>query len=123
MTANGEVNSKFGVYRGLCCRAEIVINAGSTFPDCPNHPKLTTMWKPVLDETITSLVERTHNPIRPPKGTLRTAVCSMWPLDGSNWRNGTKTIYIAAKFARAFSMFSSTSRSVHRLKTNENQPR
>ena len=56
MPANGEVNSEFGVYRSLCCRAEIVINAGSTFPDCPNHPRLTTIWKPVLDEKITRVM-------------------------------------------------------------------
>jgi hypothetical protein len=49
---NGETNPKFGVYRSLCCGAEIVINAGLTFPDCPNHPKLTTIWKPVADEKI-----------------------------------------------------------------------
>jgi hypothetical protein len=47
---NGEISTKFGVYRSLCCGAEIVINTGSTFPDCPNHLKLTTKWKPVVNE-------------------------------------------------------------------------
>ena len=56
MSQNGEVNSKFGMYQSVCCGAEIVLNAGSTFPDCPNHPKLTTIWKPVLDEKITRLI-------------------------------------------------------------------
>ena len=55
MPQNGEVNSKFGLFKSVCCGAEIVINAGSTFPDCPNHPKLTTIWKPVPDEKITRL--------------------------------------------------------------------
>lgn len=45
MPQNGEVNEKSGVYKSLCCGAEIVINLGSTFPDCPNHRKLTTTWK------------------------------------------------------------------------------
>jgi len=49
---NGEGNPKFGVYKSLCCGAEIVINAGAIFPDCPNHPKLTTIWKPLLDDKI-----------------------------------------------------------------------
>jgi hypothetical protein len=49
---NGEKNTKFGVYRTLCCGFEIVITEGSNFPDCPKHPKLTTNWKPVVDEVI-----------------------------------------------------------------------
>jgi len=56
MSHNGEVNSKFGMYQSVCCGAEIVLNAGSTFPDCPNHPKLITIWRPVLDEKITRLI-------------------------------------------------------------------
>jgi len=51
---NGEANQKSGLHKSACCGAEIVINAGSTFPDCPNHPEL-TFWKPVLDENITQL--------------------------------------------------------------------
>ncbi len=49
---NGEKNRKFGVYRSLCCGFEIVITEGSRFPDCANHPKLTTQWKAVHDEAI-----------------------------------------------------------------------
>jgi hypothetical protein len=49
MGTNGEVNTKFGLYRTLCCRQEIVITVGATFPDCPRHPKLTTEWKPVIE--------------------------------------------------------------------------
>src|SRR5205807_1517836 len=29
---------------------EIVINPGAAFPDCPNHRKLTTIWKLVTKE-------------------------------------------------------------------------
>jgi hypothetical protein len=47
---NGEQNTTFGVYRNVCCGAEVVINVGSTFPDCPNHRKLTTTWTFVPDE-------------------------------------------------------------------------
>jgi hypothetical protein len=54
----GEANKKFGVYRTLCCGAEIVINQGATFPDCPNHPKLTTTWKPVVDDKIIQLTNK-----------------------------------------------------------------
>ena len=46
---NGEVNTRFGVYKNLCCGAEIVINIGSTFPDCAKHPMLTTKWSPIVD--------------------------------------------------------------------------
>lgn len=49
MLRNGDVNRKLGVYRSVCCDAEIVLDEGSVFPDCPNHPKLTTEWKPLVD--------------------------------------------------------------------------
>ena len=49
---NGETNTRLGVYRSLCCGAEIVLLAGVEFPDCPNHLKLTTTWKGVRDEHI-----------------------------------------------------------------------
>jgi len=49
MPSNGEVSKKFGVYRTLCCDAEIVIGVGVIFPDCPNHKNLTTEWKEIRD--------------------------------------------------------------------------
>jgi hypothetical protein len=52
MPANGEINTKFGVYRTLCCGEEIVIKEGLFFPDCPNHPRLSTVWKPVPDGSV-----------------------------------------------------------------------
>ena len=45
MPGNGEINSEFGVYKTLCCDVEIVITQGATFPDCPNHANLSTVWK------------------------------------------------------------------------------
>jgi hypothetical protein len=48
---NGEANEKPGVYKSLCCGAEIVVNVSSMFPDCPNHRKLTTTWKMVSEPT------------------------------------------------------------------------
>jgi hypothetical protein len=50
MPQNGETNRRFGIYKTVCCGAEIVINLGATFPDCPNHRKLSTIWKYVIDE-------------------------------------------------------------------------
>lgn len=47
MPNNGETNKKFGVYKSVCCGCEIVIAEGMEFPDCPKHPKLTTIWKPM----------------------------------------------------------------------------
>ena len=52
MPMNGEKNTQFGVYKSVCCGAEIVIAEGVTFPDCPGHPKLPTKWKSTTDEPI-----------------------------------------------------------------------
>jgi len=52
MPGNGEINTKFGVYKTVCCGAEIIIRDGATFPDCPNHPKLTTVWKQIELEIV-----------------------------------------------------------------------
>jgi len=48
---NGEINETFGVYKSLCCGVEIVIREGATFPDCPNHPRI-TIWNPLDFEMI-----------------------------------------------------------------------
>jgi len=50
MPINGEINDRFGVFKSLCCDAEIVIADGVAFPDCPRHPHLPTTWSPVVDE-------------------------------------------------------------------------
>jgi len=49
---NGEINEKSGTYKSVCCGAEIVINSGAPFPDCPRHLKLPTVWKRISDEKI-----------------------------------------------------------------------
>ncbi len=52
MPQNGDINTRFGVYKSLCCGREIIIREGATFPDCPNHAKLTTYWKPLDFDVI-----------------------------------------------------------------------
>jgi hypothetical protein len=44
---SGEINATFGVYKSVCCGAEIVISKGVVFPPCPKHPKLPAIWEPV----------------------------------------------------------------------------
>jgi hypothetical protein len=52
MPQNGDVSKRFGVYKTLCCDREILVREGAIFPDCPNHPKLTTVWKMVKTDVI-----------------------------------------------------------------------
>ncbi len=47
MPRNGEINTQFGVYKNLCCGAEIVIPEDVTFPECARHVNLPTEWKSV----------------------------------------------------------------------------
>jgi len=62
---NGEINDKFGTYKSLCCGAEIVINSGARFPDCPRHLNLPTIWKAIAEEKIEEKVdEKVVTPIR-----------------------------------------------------------
>ena len=58
MPANGEVSTKFGTYKTLCCDAEIVIASGVVFPDCPNHPRLPTQWKELQDVRLNAYNKR-----------------------------------------------------------------
>jgi hypothetical protein len=62
MPQNGDVNTAFGVYKSVCCGAEIVVAAGISFPDCPNHLKLPTEWKSLADEKIRHVSELFPNP-------------------------------------------------------------
>jgi hypothetical protein len=50
MPQHGEKNRRFGVYRSLCCGAEIINREGATFPCCPTHPNLSTVWKEIETE-------------------------------------------------------------------------
>jgi len=61
MPRNKELNMKFGVYKSVCCGAEIAISVGMAFPDCPNHLNLTTEWKSVVDEKIRHVTELSGN--------------------------------------------------------------
>jgi hypothetical protein len=54
MPTNGELSKSFGVYKTLCCDAEIVIGMGVPFPDCPNHKNLPTQWKALPNEDPTA---------------------------------------------------------------------
>jgi hypothetical protein len=49
MPENGEISRVFGVFKTLCCDAEVVIGVGVPFPDCPNHKNLPTEWKQIPD--------------------------------------------------------------------------
>jgi hypothetical protein len=52
MPKNGDINDRFGVYRSLCCNREITLGEDERFPDCPGHPKLSTIWKSVTTGSI-----------------------------------------------------------------------
>jgi hypothetical protein len=45
MPKNGDINDAEGVYRSLCCGREIIVRESHVFPDCPGHPRLSTVWK------------------------------------------------------------------------------
>ena len=47
MPKSGEKNKEFGIYKNVCCDAEIVISVRATFPHCPNHPTHATTWSPL----------------------------------------------------------------------------
>ena len=49
---SGEKSKSFGVYKSVWCGAEIAINADVVFPDCPNHPEVSTTWKSVQEKII-----------------------------------------------------------------------
>ena len=57
MPQNGDISTEFGTFRSLCCGSEIVIPKSAVFPDCPNHPRLPTVWKPLPDEKIRHVSE------------------------------------------------------------------
>jgi hypothetical protein len=57
MAQNGDINKRFGVYKSLCCGFEIVLVEGAQFPDCPNHPRLTTEWKSTSEERFPRATE------------------------------------------------------------------
>jgi hypothetical protein len=48
MPVNRETNLKFGFYKNVCCGKEVFVPEDHEFPDCPNHPHATTIWKPIV---------------------------------------------------------------------------
>lgn len=66
MPRNGEINRAFGVFRTLCCDAEIIIGVGVAFPDCPNHQNLTTEWKQIPDINPDDYKPNPAGRIKPP---------------------------------------------------------
>ena len=49
MPRNGEINRTFGIYKNVCCGAEIVIPENVTFPDCAVHFNVPTEWKNITN--------------------------------------------------------------------------
>ena len=49
MPFNGEVNRRFGIYKSVCCGAEIVIPENVLFPNCAKHGNLPTEWMNITD--------------------------------------------------------------------------
>jgi hypothetical protein len=64
MPQNGEKNRRFGVYKSLCCGEDIILPEGKDFPDCPNHPNLTTIWKSLVGDTFLRLTKPCEPPSR-----------------------------------------------------------
>ncbi len=65
MLQNGNVNETFGVYKSVCCGSEIVITKGAIFPKCPDHPRLTTIWKQLSNEDMIRLTDKEKSESNP----------------------------------------------------------
>ena len=65
MPQNGRKNENFGVYKSVCCSAEIVITKGAIFPKCPDHPQYTTTWKLLPEEDMTNLTNKKNSDSKP----------------------------------------------------------
>jgi len=50
MPCNGEISRRFGIYKSVCCGAEIVIPEDVIFPNCAKHGNLPTEWINITDE-------------------------------------------------------------------------
>jgi hypothetical protein len=44
MPRTGEINRRFGIFKSVCCGADIVIPEDVTFPNCGKHRSLPTEW-------------------------------------------------------------------------------
>ena len=74
MPYNGEKNLKFGVFKSLCCGEEIILPEGKTFPYCPKHPNLTTLWKPLVGDRFPSVAKRADAASHTPRFHVRDRV-------------------------------------------------
>src|SRR5262249_21779065 len=67
MPQNGEKNRKLGLNRSLGCGKASVVPDGREFPDCLNHPGLTTIWKPLVDDNIIQFGKQNTSDSRAPR--------------------------------------------------------
>ena len=67
MAQSGDKNTSFGIFRNCCCGREIVIINGATFPQCPKHRQLPTVWEAVSESN-----EAVHLVVLPQKETAHT---------------------------------------------------
>ena len=66
MPETGQTNQKTGYYKTVCCGKESVLLEGIAFPDCPNHPGMTTIWEPIVDgNTVTTGKPRSSDSLTP----------------------------------------------------------
>ena len=69
MPHNGDTNTISGVYKTLCCDAEIVIGPGAVFPYCPNHKNLPAQWKQFDDVAPGTYQPNPASKIKPKKSS------------------------------------------------------
>ena len=62
---NGEINDRLGVYKSVCCGLEIIITKGASFPNCPDHPRYTTIWKLYSDENTAPRTGKKKSELKP----------------------------------------------------------
>ena len=61
----GEINDRLGVYKSVCCDLEIIITKGASFPNCPDHPRDTTIWKLYSDENTAPRTGKKKSELKP----------------------------------------------------------
>jgi len=60
MPKSSEKSTTCGGYRALCCDAEIFLEAGVFFPDCPKHQGVPTEWELISEANLGTLKPK-HN--------------------------------------------------------------
>jgi hypothetical protein len=59
---NGTPCPGSGMFKSVCCGTEVIIDQGMTFPDCPNHPRLSTVWKRVKEKDNRKVAQKPFVP-------------------------------------------------------------